>query len=438
MKRLHPLVIELRSAMLLFMVLGAAALLATPGVAAQELTWGGSIDGTGSGTFADHLDEPDSAFSVTTALWLRSFFESDGGSTYEIEVQPSYTWTDDRPYLFDVDRAKLDLLFPALGGPSSVLRGSVGRFRLADASTMIFNHTLDGLEATWSHPLLRARVATGYTGLILNPVSTIRMSGTDNDDSGDDEVFWGPGHYLVLTEVTAPALLLRQSLTAAYIGQWDLRNADEDEDEDTLNSSYIGLRVDGPLAQGLFQDVSFYLSPSTRELPDDTVRDLGMLLSAHLRYFRPDWNSSRFGLAGAIVSGAGDKEDNFYTISTGQGGIVSDIALENIAYGELSYGVRPFGGAGRRTVRDIQTGITSRVLWRMSDEQPVDSFGANVSDDGRYIGTELSANVGWRATSDLGTSITAGAFWPGTGSSGAFTKERKPEYLLRMQVSASF
>jgi hypothetical protein len=431
--------IELRSAMILFTVLSLATLLAVPALPGQEITWGGTVDGTGSGTIADHLDEPDSAFSVNTALWLRSLFTAgDGGSTYEVEVQPSYTWTDDRPYLFDLDRAKLDVIVPGFGGSASVLRATVGRFRAVDASGQIFSHTLDGADITWSHPVLRARVGTGYTGLILNPVSGIRMSGADDADSGDDEVFWGPPRYIVLSEITLPGLILRQSVTAAYIGQWDLRDADEEQQEDTLDSNYFGVRIDGPLASGLFQDIGFYLSPSTRELAGEKENDLGILGSARVRYFRPDWNSSRFAIRGVVVSGAGNKEDNFYTISGGQAGLVSDIPLENIAYGEATYGVRPFAGGDTRMIRDIQTGIYTRKLCLMSDEQPIDSFGAVVSDDGRYAGTEVSVNVGWRALSDLGTSITAGAFWPGTGSSGAFTNERKPEYLLRMKVSASF
>ncbi|MFW5642490.1 MAG: hypothetical protein ACOCYQ_00555 [Alkalispirochaeta sp.] len=440
MRRTHPSIFELRSVMLLFVLLGAAALLATPVVTAQEFTWGGTIDGTGSGTgsFDDDLDEGDLAFSVKSALWLRSFLEASGGSTWEINVQPSYTWTDERPYLFDVDRARIDMTLPQVGGTSSVLRGSVGRFRYVDAGGMILNHTIDGAELTWSNPVVRLRGASGYTGLVINPVSTIRMSEADEADGGDKEILWGPPRAFFTGEATLTGVFLRQSLTAVYLGQRDLRDADEDDQEDTLDSDYVGMRIGGPLASGLFQDVGVYLSSSTRDAVDGIEPETGMLATARIRYFRTDWNSSRFALRGVVVQGAGDKDDTFYTISTVPAGIVVDIPFENLGFAEASYGIRPFAGAPRRTVRDIQTGVISRVFWRMNDELPVDTFGANVSDDGRYIGTEVSANIGWRATSDLGTSITAGAFWPGTGSSGAFTDERKPEYLLRVQVSASF
>lgn len=430
--------IELRSAVLRTRAIGIALLLVAAVLPAQELTWGGTVDSTGSARFADHLDDTDTTVSLTTALWLKSLFLPSDTSSIEIDLQPSYTWTDDRPYLWDVDRAVGNVRIADLGGPATVLRGKVGRFFAADASGTILKHTIDGTDLTLSIPFLRARVAAGYTGLILNPVSNVRMSETDQTDAGDDELFFGPRRVIALGEFTAPNVFLRQSVTAAVIAQWDMRDADEDDGEDTLNSTYYGVRIDGPLAQGLFQDVGFYQSPSVREVDDETERDLGMLTSARVRYFRPDWNSSRISFGGALVSGAFNGEDNFYTISSGQAGTITDVPLMNVAYGELSYGIRPFAGAAVRTVRDIQTTVVGRTIVRVSTDQPVDSFAANVSDDGRYVGSEASFQIGWRATSDIGTSVTAGAFFPNTGSNGAFTDERKPEYLLRMQVSASF
>lgn len=429
---------ELRSGRLFVVAVALTTALAIAPLAAQEITWGGTIDGTGSATFADHQDETDTAVSLTTAVWLKSLFSVSDATRIELDVQPSYTWTDERPYLFDIDRAKVDMRFGGVVGEESVLRGSVGRFRLSDTTRTILSHTVDGGEFALSIPLMRIRAAAGYTGLILNPVSTIRMSATDAADSGDDEIFWGPRRMILLGEVSFPDVIVRQTVTAAYIGQWDLRDADKDEGEDTLDSQYIGAKVDGPIIPGLFYDLAFYTSPSTRKVGSESENDLGILLSGRVRYFRSDWNSSRFALSGGIVSGAGDDEDNFYTISEQQAATVADIPLQNVGYGELSYGVRPFAGASLRSFRDIQTTVAGRSIFRMSTEQPIDSFGANVTDDGNYVGTEATLQVGWRILSDVGTSVTGGMFFPGTGSSGTFTDERKPEYLLRMQVSASF
>jgi hypothetical protein len=265
------------------------------------------------------------------------------------------------------------------------------------------------------------------------------MSAADDADSGDDDVFFGPSRLLALGSVSFPEFAIRQTGTLAYLGQWDLRDADAGED--TLNSHYFGLTFDGPIVPGLFQDVEFFFSYANREVEgatDGSDTALGYLGSARLRYFRSDWNASRFVLRGVIVSGAGGDEDNFYTVSEQDATIVADIPLRNVVYGELTYGLRPFGTAESRSFRDIQTSLTSRLLFRVNTDQPVDAFGASVSKDGAYIGTDLSLRVGWRIFSDVGMSVTGGAFFPGTGSSGAFSDERKPEYLVRAQVSASF
>ena len=420
------------------LLLLAALAMAAPAAMSQELTWGGVLEGSGSATFADHLDDPETEFSFVSALWLESLFTPNEETSIELAVQPSYTWTDDRPYLFDLDRAVADMRFSEIAGPSSVLRGQVGRFRLAGPSNLIINDTVDGLDFTLSLPAVRVRLASAYTGLLLNPSSNIRMSGADDADSGDDDEFFGPRRLLALASVAFPEFAIRQTGTLAYLGQWDLRDADPGED--TINSHYFGFTVDGPIVPGLFQDVEFFLSPATGEVEgaegSETV--LGYLASARLRYFRGDWNASRFGLRGVIVSGAGGDDDNFYTIAEREATIVADIPLQNVAYGEFTYGVRPFAGADSRSFRDIQTSLTSRVLFRVNTDQPVDTFGASVSKDGAYIGTDLSLQIGWRILSDVGASVTGGAFFPGTGSSAVFSDERKPEYLVRAQISASF
>jgi len=438
MKHHIRIYIELRSVAIRTAVLLAAALLVTATLPAAEFTWGGTLDGTLSATFADHQSATETELSGTAALWMKSLFTPGAGTTVELDIQPSYTWTDDRPYLFDLDRAKADLLVSRLVGPSTVLRGSVGRFRFIDASSFILTDTADGVDFTLSVPGVRIRAAGAYTGLLLNPVSNYRMSQADIADAGDDDLILGPRRLIALTELTFPEVLLRQTVTASYIGQWDLRDADEDAGEDTLSSHYAGLRLSGPIASGLFHEIGFYVSPSARDAGSETRNELGMLGSARLRYYRPDWSSSRFSVGGAIVSGMADTEDNFHTISSQDVGVVAEIPLKNIAYGEISYGLRPFSGSATRIFRDIQTSLTGRTMFRVSDTQPVDSFGATVSGDGKYVGTEVALNVDWRIVSDRGVSVTWGAFYPGTGSTGTFTTERKPEYLLRAQVSASY
>ncbi|MFW6329141.1 MAG: hypothetical protein ACOC28_03520 [Alkalispirochaetaceae bacterium] len=422
--------------LLLVATLFVLSLIAAPAVVAQGLDWGGTIDGSGSATFADHLDDPDTDFSASVALWLATLFEPSETAAIEVTLQPSYTWADDRPYLVDLDRAVADMRFGAIAGPGSVLRGRAGRFPLSDASGLIISDTGDGADFTLSVAGIRVRVAGAYTGLLLNPVSNFRMSAADEADAGDDDLFFGPARILATSEIAFPEIVGRETLTLAYIGQFDLR--DPEEGEDTINSHYVGLRADGPIIPGLFHQVSTFFSFADEELDDESDDDLGILGSLRVTYFRPDWLSSSFGLRGVVITGISEEDDNFHTISDQQASTVATIPGENVAYGEFTYGLKPLAGAQSRVFRDIQTTLGSRVLFRIMPEQPVDSFGASVTSEGQYIGTEATFTLGWRILSDLGTSLTGGIFLPGTGSSGVFTDQRETEYLVRMQASASF
>lgn len=412
----------------------AFVLAGTVTVRAQEFDWQGSVEGTGSGRFAKYLDEADFNGSVTVSLLLKSLLEQTETRTVELFVQPSYTWTDTRPYLVNLDRAEAAVRYSGFGG-GAVLRGSAGRFTLREKSELIVTHPIDGVEARLSSAPVQARLAAGYTGLLLNPSSTIRVSETDVRESSDNDAFFGPRRLLALAEVTVPAILWRQSVTGAYLANVDLRDAESTED--TVNSHYIGAVVDGPLLPGLFLDTAVYLSPATVEVGDSSTTTMGLLASLRLRYFRPAWNSSRIGLRAVLVRGVEDT-DRFYVISERMASMVASVPLENVIYAELSYSLRPLGGAARRTMRDIQTTLTGRTLLRANTDIPVDATAAKATGDGPYIGSEAALEVGWRVLSDLGVSLSGGVFVPGTGDAGAFTDERTTELLGRLQVSASF
>ncbi len=418
-------------------IIASVLLVSTGGtLAAQEATWGGSIDSSGSVNIADYLDDPEGEISVTAALWTQSFMPVGTDSEIEATGQVSYTWSDDRAYLFDVDFLRFTGQYPALFGESSVLRASAGRFFMSDATAFILSDTVDGVETELALSGVRARLSAAYTGLLLNPVSGIIMTDADLTDSGDDDEFFGARRLIGITEVSFPEVFARQTVTVSAIGQWDLRDADTDEE--TLNSGYFGLVFDGPILPGLFYEVASSGSPWASEVNDETENGFGVLISTRLRYFRSDWRSSQFGLRGVMASGAGDTLDQFVTISRDDVGIILDVPLRNIAFGEVSYSVVPFQTARTRVFRDLQVGVSSRTFFRVSTDEVLDTTGVDALSDGHLVGNEAALNVGWRVLSDLGLSLTGGVFVPATGSSGVFSDERTVEYSVQFQLSASF
>ena len=74
MKHQMKIYFELRSAVIFTAVLLVAALLVTATLPAAEFTWGGTLDGTLSATFADHQSATETELSGTAALWMKSLF----------------------------------------------------------------------------------------------------------------------------------------------------------------------------------------------------------------------------------------------------------------------------------------------------------------------------------------------------------------------------
>jgi len=245
--------------------LGALGLVAltvsVPHLAAQEFTWSGTVDGESAVRIADYLDDPDVTGSVTAAVRVRSYIPlgTDGG--VELRLRPSYTWSDDRPYLVDVERASADLTLPGVLGAGTVLRGQAGRVPFSAPAPGVLSHTLDAVDLRLSTPLVQARVAGGYSGLLLNPVSDIRMSASDLAEAADDDQFFGPSRAIALGEVSLPEIVLRQTVRVYGIGQWDLRSTDAGED--SLNSFYGGAVVQGPVISGLYHQIAATVSSAT-------------------------------------------------------------------------------------------------------------------------------------------------------------------------------
>ena len=422
--------------------LGALGLVAltvsVPHLAAQEFTWSGTVDGASAVRIADYLDDPDVTGSVTAAVRVRSYIPlgTDGG--VELRLRPSYTWSDDRPYLVDVERASADLTLPGVLGAGTVLRGQAGRVPFSAPAPGVLSHTLDAVDLRLSTPLVQARVAGGYSGLLLNPVSDIRMSASDLAEAADDDQFFGPSRAIALGEVSLPEIVLRQTVRVYGIGQWDLRSTDAGED--SLNSFYGGAVVQGPVISGLYHQIAATVSSATSTVEGQSgdTTALGLHASVRLQYYRPDLFGSRVSLSGTLSSGLGGDSDRFVPISRGTVGRIAQLPPENLAGVELSYGFRPFSGAASRSIRDIDFSATGRTLFRVDTDRALDAVGAAASSGGPLVGTEILGRVGWRVLSDLGFAVEGGAFLPTTGSSGSFTSQRSPEYLVSVTGSASF
>ena len=179
------------------------------------MEWGGTLNNTTTPTYSGVSQEVSFQQEDKLALWL----EAEFNPRLSLIVQGSYTYSLDRPYLFDVDLLKFQGRFAL--SDSSVLDLSLGRFRVADFSALLFSDNLDGAQAAWRLPRANLSLAVGFLGLQLQPVSTVSMSWADR---ATHDTIWAPPRLLEMLQVELPELFGRQSLMVALVAQQDLRS----------------------------------------------------------------------------------------------------------------------------------------------------------------------------------------------------------------------
>jgi len=406
--------------------------------------WGVSLDAQDSTRFADHLDNDIRGRAAILGLWARRVIPFSAENELDLSAEGSYNWSRSDIYV-NLDLLRVTARLPEMFSPATSVETSIGRFPFRDPSGLVLNHTGDGILTRLSTPRTRTRLGAMYTGLQLNPVSSIRMSATDRQEEYDDDETFGPRRVVGIIDFRFPELIGRQSLSLALLGQLDARDADDNED--TLHSGYAVLGLDGPIVGQLFGDVVGAVTLGSYDDGNDDDTYFGYMGSARLRLFLPQLLSSRISLRGVVMSNDDDPEsfDAFLPISRSIPGTVISVPLENIIFGELRYSLRPFASSDAAPARRTQFALTGRTYFTASDDPPgSEPFGSDLNGnpvllqpdpDGNYIGTEVVLNISARVRSDLGIGLTAGVFFPGTGSNGVFSDDRKEEFVARVELS---
>jgi hypothetical protein len=365
-------------------------------------------------------------------------------------MQGSYTYTNERPWLFDVDFLALTGSFPLPGERSSLLSFTAGRFALAESSHQVFDDTVDGAQVSWRGPRLNASLAVAFTGLQLTPVSAVSMSWADINTTS----LLAPPRLLEMAEVRFPELFKRQDLVVTVLAQQDLRSQDVLKQEgDTvevswqggrLSTEYLGLGLRGPLGSLFYYDAFAYLGTgrTLSYLEADSVYSykwmLTSLVGGALRFYREPWLNSRAELRFLLATGDADYTTQF--IEGNREGLATtfvpvsqqDLALlftprlGNLALLSLGWSIKP--------IEILQTGLTA-VLFLRPTTGLVSDVRVDPASDSAFLGSELDATAGLRPFSDLGAVLSLGVFFPGS----AFrADQQEPQFRGKLEISLAF
>jgi hypothetical protein len=427
------------SSKLLFIVTLALLLVATFSLGAFD--FGGILDNATTLTYTGSL-----SFLQENKLAL--WFQTPLGRALTLSVKGSYTYSNERPYLFDIDSLKLEGKFPLQGAHASLISFTAGRFTLKDFSRLVLNDPMDGLQLEWHGARLNAALAAAYSGLELAPVSTVSMSWADFNSTS----LLAPPRLVELLQIEFLELFARQDLLVALLAQQDLRpqagllqegyTVEVSGQGGRLSTEYLGLALRGPLGASLYYDAFTYLGAGrTLSYIEGVYRYewmLSALAGAGLRFFREQWLHSRMELRVLVASGDADSTGSFIegnrqglsttfvTISQPDLALLFSPRLGNLALVTLSTSIKP--------IAVLQTGVTATLFLRPAIGLISDSR-IDPASDSPYLGSEIDIKTELRPFSDLGAALGLGLFLPG----GAFrTGEQNPEFRGKLEISLSF
>ncbi len=367
----------------------------------------------------------ETSFSLSSqnSLWL----DSSIGNTI-LELQASYTYSQDRSVLLEIDHARIS------GGiqmENAVLNWKAGRIEATDFSGQVFSHSGDGAQLAWENGDTQIEVFGLYTGLLQASSSDISMTNTDKyiqDLATTDPIPvlgpLGPAHIVEGLQVNLLNIVGRQSLVIAGIFQQDV-NSDSQlvSGGERLHSQYGGLGFSGPLSEEgfLFYSVFGWFSHGT--IGED--RMLAALAGGSINLILPDVRSAHLSLSTIFASGDSDyaqfREGNsadsataFTPITSAPIAWIFTPQQSNLCYISGRASIIPFeqGFWADKILVSLQP-----TLFFRTSEGPISDNTVIPNEDALYLGTEADLLVVARITSDLGASLGAGIFFPTSNAS---------------------
>ncbi len=407
-------------------------------VTAFDYDYGGSLDNTTVLGFSEMYDETEVDQNIRLGAWFFGVERFETGSTLEVTATGSYSATEDRPYVFDVDLLRARGIFPGALGSSSLLQATVGRTGFSDPTGLILNHVADGAVVNLTYPRVRLRLGGAYTGLLISPSSSIRISDTDYFEESTDDEFFGPKRAIGLFDASFGGL------TLFGLAQQDLRDED---DGDTIDTRYLGINGTVRLGQSGYWDGFLVASSGQSTVGSADNEFYAFALGTGFRFFIEEWRFSQASIRGLYASPFLPVEDvvgfninEFKPINEPTLGLAFSPRLSNLLLTELAYSLRPFADPERRhpTLDDFEAKIVGRGFFRgyIGDSNYIADF--NPESDSLFMGTEVELGVAARVFTDLGLGLRTAVFVPATGSSGAFSENRKTEWAVRLDLSAGF
>lgn len=381
-----------------------------------------------------------SADSVYKAsIWGELFQATSKGGSLDLVAQGSYRYTADRPYIFDLDLLRFTGLFSAALGDGTAVELKAGRFNFSDATKLILNQTMDGAQISLLFSGFQVRLAGAYTGFILNPSSSIRISADDQLEANDNSEFFGPKRIVAMASLGSDGFALQA------LAQFDMR----DGGSETIDTQYLGIVGTPRLTPNLYLDYNLTASYGQSTVGSKTTNLISALGGFGLRFYAEELAASRAhatvtyatGFTPVVLLLEDFSVEDFRPITQPPTGLAFSPRLANLLSLDVGYSFRPFFKNSSTVLSNIQPLVGARVFFRdpvplLVSGTPADILVSDLKpgSNALYLGTEIEAGVQARIFSDLGLSVRGGYFLP---SADAFTSNRDNGFVLKIEASAA-
>ena len=175
------------------------------------LNFGGTVDNSATVTPQEDLDFSNtikSAFMMSSSIGSRLSFNlkgsirNSGNSSAFEQTDPILAFSK----LLNLETFKLDGIFSGFGNKPSQHIFSAGRFNVADFTSYIFAHPIDGLSLGFHYMPMQLSITVGYTGLLWKDCSAVYISNLDTYSASLDDVVFGPPRLIAMVEATLPLM----------------------------------------------------------------------------------------------------------------------------------------------------------------------------------------------------------------------------------------
>jgi hypothetical protein len=344
-------------------------------------------------------------------LYVSGFYEFKG--TYYSDAS-----SDVKPWRFDAGRVEFSGSSPALFGPSSAFRYSLGRINTGDFSTLVLSGLSDGtrLEADLGNASLY--LSGGYRGLLYKNDAYSLMDANDLKLNADDDRYLAPPRAFAGIGARLTEFVKEHDIGFEVFGQFDCSDSSE-----KIHTQYLEPYIEGKLSH-LLSWQAWGILGLGEERGDSSDNFRSVAAGEMLRFSLPEKAGLKLTQTASWANGGKGSVRAFIPIRQASIDATNFFTFSDLLKVKLDASIMPLANLA------VDAGLAA--YFRDADVDP-ETQAALRPDAGYYRGFEFSAGASAKVRSDLSLNLSGGVFIPDTST--AYPSGTKPRSMVELYAA---